>query len=66
MCLHSQDEARRFGFLAMQFNLVVSTNEAAVHLWPRLGFEQVGVLPRAFDHTRHGFVDTLVMYRWLG
>lgn len=66
MCLHSQDEARRLGFLAMQFNLVVSTNEAAVHLWRKLGFEQVGVLPRAFDHARLGLVDALVMYRWLG
>ena len=50
----------------MQFNLVVSTNEAAVHLWRKLGFEQVGVLPRAFDHARLGLVDALVMYRWLG
>jgi L-amino acid N-acyltransferase YncA len=66
MCLHSQDEARRLGFLAMQYNLVVSTNEAAVHLWRKLGFEEVGVLPRAFDHARLGLVDALVMYRWLG
>lgn len=65
MCLHSQAEARRLGFRAMQFNLVVSANEPAVHLWRKLGFEHVGTLPKAFDHARLGLVDALVMYRWL-
>ena len=32
MCAHSLDQARRLGFTAMQFNMVVSTNEAAVLL----------------------------------
>lgn len=36
MCEHSQAEARAFGFRSMQFNIVVSTNEAAVHLWRKL------------------------------
>lgn len=62
---HSQVEAWRLGFLAMQFNLVVSTNEDAVRLWSRLGFEIVGTLPGAFHHSRLGFVDAYVMYKWL-
>src|SRR3954447_5019898 len=33
MCEHSIDRARSRGFLAMQFNFVVSTNVKAVHLW---------------------------------
>ena len=33
MCEHSLAEARRAGFTAMQFNMVVSTNEAAIALW---------------------------------
>jgi ribosomal protein S18 acetylase RimI-like enzyme len=65
MCENSQDEARRLGFKAMQFNLVVSTNEAAVKLWRDLGFEIVGRLPRAFAHQRFGLVDAFVMYKWL-
>jgi L-amino acid N-acyltransferase YncA len=65
MCQHSQDEARRLGFLAMQFNLVVSTNERAVRLWKGLGFEIVGTLPRAFQHRSLGLVDAYVMYKWL-
>jgi ribosomal protein S18 acetylase RimI-like enzyme len=36
MCEHSQAKARAFGFRSMQFNIVVSTNEAAVHLWRKL------------------------------
>lgn len=65
MCEHSQDEARRLGFRAMQFNLVVSTNERAVRLWRRLGFAIVGTLPRAFRHRRLGLVDAYVMYKEL-
>jgi ribosomal protein S18 acetylase RimI-like enzyme len=65
MCEHSQDEARRMGFRAMQFNLVVSTNERAVQLWKRLGFAVAGVLPGAFRHARLGYVDALVMYKSL-
>jgi ribosomal protein S18 acetylase RimI-like enzyme len=65
MCEHSQREAVSMGFLAMQFNLVVSTNERAVRLWKKLGFHVVGTLPRAFRHQRLGFVDALVMYKEL-
>lgn len=60
----SLEEARRLGFRAMQFNLVVTTNEAAIALWRKLGFEVAGRLPGAF---RRGdeYVDALVMYRSL-
>jgi ribosomal protein S18 acetylase RimI-like enzyme len=62
---HSQREAVRLDFRAMQFNLVVSTNEGAVRLWKKLGFEIVGTLPGAFNHPKYGFVDTFVMYKQL-
>jgi ribosomal protein S18 acetylase RimI-like enzyme len=65
MCEHSQREAIRQGFRAMQYNLVVSTNEAAVRLWRKLGFVIVGTLPGAFKHPRHGYVDAFVMYKQL-
>ena len=65
MCAHSQREALAAGFIAMQFNLVVATNERAVRLWKRLGFDVVGTLPRAFRHQRLGLVDALVMYKLL-
>jgi ribosomal protein S18 acetylase RimI-like enzyme len=65
MCEHSQREARRLGFRAMQFNLVVATNEGAVRLWQKLGFAIVGTLPAAFKHAKHGFVAAFVMYKQL-
>jgi ribosomal protein S18 acetylase RimI-like enzyme len=66
MSEHSQVTAAGLGFLAMQFNLVVSTNTGAVRLWQKLGFDIVGTLPRAFRHPEHGLVDAFVMYKWLG
>lgn len=65
MCEHSQREAVAMGFRAMQFNLVVSTNERAIRLWQRLGFTVVGTLPKAFHHMKLGYVDALVMYKEL-
>jgi L-amino acid N-acyltransferase YncA len=58
-------EAKRAGFRAMQFNIVVSTNEAAVALWKKLGFSIVGTLPKVFRHEELGYVDAFVMHRFL-
>lgn len=63
MCAHSLELAKAQGFRAMQFNFVVSTNAAAVHLWQAMGFAIVGRLPGAFRHPALGFVDALVMFR---
>lgn len=65
MCRHSQQVARALGYKAMQFNFVASTNDGAVRLWHKLGFATVGWLPRAFRHPSQGYVDALVMYKWL-
>lgn len=62
---HSIDRARSDGFLAMQFNYVVSTNAPAVALYRKLGFEVVGTLPQAFRHGALGLVDVYVMHRFL-
>lgn len=65
LCEHSQLQAIALGFKAMQFNSVVSTNTAAVQLWQKLGFSVVGTVPQAYGHRQLGYVDTLVMYKWL-
>lgn len=62
---HCLREARQDGFLAMQFNFVVSTNQPAVALWKKLGFSIVGTLPKVFRHRELGFVDAYVMHRFL-
>ena len=65
MCQHSQRIAKTLGYKAMQFNFVASTNEGAVKLWTKLGFATAGRLPKAFKHPAQGYVDALVMYKWL-
>ena len=65
MCEHSQEIALKLGYKAMQFNFVASSNEEAVRLWVKLGFKTVGRLPNAFKHPTQGYVDALVMYKWL-
>ena len=65
MCEHSQQEAVRRGFHAMQYNLVVATNEGAVRLWQKMGFQIVGTLTEAFKHPELGFVDAHIMYKTL-
>jgi len=65
MCQHSQREAALRGYRAMQYNLVVSTNEDAVRLWRSMGFAVVGTIPGGFRHPRLGFVDAHVMYKLL-
>lgn len=65
LCEHAQKQAIAFGFKAMQFNSVVSSNEVAVKLWQKLGYEIIGTAPKAYRHKTLGFVDTFIMYKWL-
>jgi ribosomal protein S18 acetylase RimI-like enzyme len=61
----SVTEAKRLGYRAMQFNLVVKSNMPAVKLWKDLGFEIIGEIPEAFNHAELGFVNAYIMYRKL-
>ena len=65
LCQHSLQAARRLGFRALQFNLVVSTNTAGLRCWQRHGFQIVGTLPGGFRHRTLGYVDALVMIQSL-
>jgi ribosomal protein S18 acetylase RimI-like enzyme len=66
LCAHSLDQAVHLGFRAMQYNLVVATNQTAIHIWRKHGFQEVGILPGAYRSASRGYVDALVMYRSLG
>jgi ribosomal protein S18 acetylase RimI-like enzyme len=65
MCLYSLDEAKRLGYLAMQFNIVIKSNERAVKLWQKLGFQIIGEIPEAFRHKQLGLTNAYIMYRKL-
>lgn len=45
---HSLEEAKRNGFSLLQFNAVVDSNKVARQLYKRLGFRELGVIPRGF------------------
>lgn len=62
---YSLEEVKQLGYLAMQFNIVVSTNERAIRLWKKLGFEIKGEIPGAFQHAELGMVNSYVMWRAL-
>lgn len=63
MCEHSLNEARRLGFRGMQYNLVVASNTNAIKLWNKMGFQEIGVIPKAFNHATLGYVDALILYQ---
>jgi GNAT superfamily N-acetyltransferase len=65
LAVHVIETARADGFRAMQFNAVVATNVAAVHLWESLGFRIMTTIPGAFAHPTDGFVGLHVMFREL-
>jgi ribosomal protein S18 acetylase RimI-like enzyme len=65
MAEFSLEEAKRLGYRAMQFNFVVKSNEVAVRLWQNLGFEIIGEIPEAFQHSENGLTNALIMYRKL-
>jgi ribosomal protein S18 acetylase RimI-like enzyme len=65
MCEYSLQEAKKFGFTAMQFNIVVKSNEGAIRLWKSLGFEVIGDIPDAFNHKQNGYTNAYIMYRKL-
>ena len=59
------DWAREQGFRGVQFNAVVESNRAAVHLWQSLGFEIIGTVPGAFHHADGSYVGLHVMFQRL-
>jgi GNAT superfamily N-acetyltransferase len=59
---HVVEWARSSGYRGIQFNAVVETNDAAVHLWTDLGFTILATVPGAFHHREHGYVGLHVMF----
>ncbi|MEQ4301492.1 GNAT family N-acetyltransferase [Plantactinospora sp. B6F1] len=59
---YALDWARRHGYAGMQFNAVAESNERAVALYRRHGFDVVGTVPGAFAHPVLGRVGLHIMY----
>ncbi len=61
---HCLDAAKAYGFRLLQFNAVVATNAPARHLYEKLGFVQVGVIPGGF-RMEDRYEDIVVYYHTL-
>ena len=58
-------QGREHGFSILQFNAVVATNKHARHLYERLGFTQLGTIPKGFRIKDGYFEDICPYYRVL-
>jgi len=65
MLSHAMAQAKELGFEAMQFNFVLANNGRAVDIWLRAGFAQIGRIPRAFRHPSDGYIDALILHKFL-
>ena len=62
---HSIETARELGFRILQFNAVVAENVHARHLYQRLGFKELGIIPGGFRMPDGNFVDIVPQYLML-
>lgn len=65
LVLDCLEQAKLHGFGILQFNAVVKTNTAARHLYEKLGFVQLGVIPRGFLMKDGHYEDICPYYRTL-
>ncbi len=65
LVLDCMEEGRKHGFSVLQFNAVVATNIHARHLYERLGFTQLGTIPKGFRMKDGYFEDICPYYRVL-
>ena len=59
---HSIQTAREFGFKILQFNAVVAENIHARNLYRRLGFTELGTIPKGFRMPNGTFADIVPQY----
>ncbi len=55
-------QAHEYGYRILQFNAVVRTNHAALHLYEKLGFKQLGVIPGGFRMDDGHYEDIIPHY----
>lgn len=62
LVLDCMEQAKRIGFKVLQFNAVVKTNTHARHLYERLGFQQLGTIPKGFRMKSGKYEDICPYY----
>lgn len=61
LVLDCMKQGKRHGFGILQFNAVVATNVHARHLYERLGFTQLGTIPKGF-RMKNGHYEDICPY----
>ncbi len=59
------DYARGLGYRSVIFNLVFADNTPARHLWTKLGFAEIGVIPGAVRRDDGTYQDAVIMFKSL-
>lgn len=59
---HCIDKAREIGFRILQFNAVVASNIHARHLYQRLGFTELGIIPGGFRMPDGSYADIVPQF----
>lgn len=62
LILHSIVTAREMNFRILQFNAVTVTNTGALHLYRKLGFIQLGIIPGGFCNKTDEYIDIIPHY----
>ena len=59
---HSIEMAKELGFKGMQFNAVVESNYAARHIYKKVGFKEIGMIPNGFMLKDGSYSNMYIMY----
>lgn len=62
LVLDCLDKAKAYGFGILQFNAVVATNISALHLYEKLGFKKLGIIPKGFRMPDGRYEDIIPHY----
>lgn len=62
---HCMEKAAGLGFRILQFNAVVANNHSALHLYEKLGFVRLGVIPGGFLMKDGSYQDIIPHYHLL-